>query len=86
MKRSLMQSRMLRIAAVAAVFAAVFSIAAPMKSTAHSGAKGIVKERMEVMKAIAKAMKLVGMNWLCPMAPAHDPRMLAWSICPSSKI
>ena len=57
MKRSLMQSRMLRIAAVAAVFAAVFSIAAPMKSTAHSGAKGIVKERMDAMKEMQQAMK-----------------------------
>lgn len=49
MKRWLMQSWMLLIA--------VFAIAAPMESTAHSGAKGIVKERMDAMKEMQRAMK-----------------------------
>ena len=30
--------------------------------------------------------KLLGMNWLWPIAPAHDPSMSAGAICPSSRM
>jgi hypothetical protein len=34
----------------------------------------------------ACCMKLVGMNWVCPMAPAQEPRMAAGSAWPCSII
>ena len=36
---------------------AVLAVSAPIESKAHSGAKGIVKERMDAMKEMQQAMK-----------------------------
>ena len=48
----------LSMCVVLVALSAIFTV--PTMVYAHGGAKGIVKERMEVMKAIGKAMKIVG--------------------------